>query len=181
MDSSRTCVAVLRVHNKHPVAGQCAIRCSDRDRPGGGPCWNSGFDKAGIDKVEHCGCAVEENLAGVGEALPQDLHHSARSTINGQVGHERRQARIEAIEDTLAPVSAAERISIDDPVGLLMQRTVGVDAGRSVEVMERDYVSGQRCPEEHAIVGKSTATKRSSIEIPIGGLHQSYRVSAFTP
>src|SRR5258706_6087347 len=111
MDSSRTCVAVLRVHNKHLVARQCAIRCSDRDRPGGGPCWNSGFDKAGTDKVERCGCAVEENLAGVGEALPQDLHHSARSTINGQVGHERRQARIEAIEDTLAPVSAAERIS----------------------------------------------------------------------
>ena len=43
----RVCVAGLWVHNEHLVAGQCAIRRSDRDRPGGGRIRDSGTDVVG--------------------------------------------------------------------------------------------------------------------------------------
>ena len=83
----------LWVHNEYLVAGQCAIRGGDRDRSGRGSIRDSGPDIGGIDEFVGCGCAVEENLACIGEALSQDLHQRAGAPVSGQVSHERRQAQ----------------------------------------------------------------------------------------
>ena len=73
------------------------------------PSGHSGPDIGGIDEFEGCGCAVEENLACIREPLSQDLHQGAGAPVSGQVSHERRQARIEAIEDTFPELAARER------------------------------------------------------------------------
>ena len=106
---------------------------------------------SGIDELEACGCTVEENLACIGEALSQDLHHARRRgrkwagrsrTAAGQHrGYRRclprlppRQHRCFRRDRRWCAATALPRMT---PVAV-------------IEVMEPDYVSGQGCAEDHS-------------------------------
>src|SRR6476661_1201025 len=166
---------VLWVHNEHLVAGQCAIGCTDGDRPGGGPIRDGGLDKRGIDELEGCGCSVEENLGCVGEALSQNLHLAAGAAVGGQVRHERRQSGIKTEKHAEVRRPSAGSHPVEASVSVLHQRTSRTTACGLGEIMQHCVGPARSQAKEYSRPIRSTVGRRP-IQVSITCLnHTSYR------